>query len=390
MAKRKKTPTPRKPTRKEHSRAKREARLSRWIVAAAIATGVLIVGVLVYGYVAEVVIKGRQPVATVNGVAVTMADWQARVREQRIRMRLEMNTYTEQRMTIDPNDPSAEMFFQQLDQLIRELDTQLSPEYAVVLGGQVLDQMVREELYRQEADRRGISVSAGEVDLTIEQFFGFDRDALLTSTLPSSELLTETQVVSPTTMTEEDYQRRYQDYVDMVLKPSGLGVDGFRTMIEGFLLAQRVQEAVSAEMEPVADQVQMRYLSFGEEEEAAAVVERLAQGEEFDAIQEEYEADETSSVYAIELEWRTATYLNTQFGEELGEAVFGAELGVYPEPLLGATGRYYVVDVLGHEMREMDDFMVTYAQSAFFEEWSAAQMENVEYSEDWMEKVPFD
>ncbi len=326
--KKKKTSAPRKPTRKERSRAEREARMNRRIVAIAIAVGVLIVGVLAYGYIAEVVIKGRQPVATVNGVPVLTSDWQARVRELRTRMSLELGAHRVQRMEIDTNDPSAEMLLQQLDQAIRDLETQLSLEYSEYIGGQVLEQMAQEELFRQEADRLGLAVSLEEVDRAVEQFFGFDREAAASSAPPISDPLTQTLVTTPTTgMTEEDFQRQYQDYVNMVLKPSGLGVEGFRAMIEAFLLNQRVQTEIESSAPTAADQVQIRYIASPLEEEATDVMERLEQGEDWDSIVEELEADEEGTAHANEMDWQPEAFVTEQFGEEIRRTVFEASVG---------------------------------------------------------------
>jgi hypothetical protein len=386
MAKRMKKSTPaRKPTRKERSRAAREARYNRWIVGGAIAVGILLIGVLGYGYIAEVVIKGRQPVATVNGEPIPAASWQARVRELRSRMELELAVYQQQRMAIDPTEPNAEFYLQQLDQEIRSLQTQLSDEYRLQIGQQMLQQMAQEEIFRQEAERLGISVTAGEVDQAIEQFFGFDRTALTSSTTP----VTGTTTITPTTsMTEEEFEQQYENYVNTVVKPSGLGVDGFRAMFEASLLGQKVREEVTSGIPTVVEQVKLDYIALASEEEADGVMERLDQGEEWDTIVEELEADEESSAYTNELDWRTGNFIAEQFGETISQAVFEAPVGGYVGPELGEGGRYYVLNVVGRETRELDDFMLSYEKGIAFQEWLTDRMQTVEYSEDWQERLP--
>ncbi len=57
-------------------------------------------------------------------------------------------------------------------------------------------------------------------------------------------------------------------------------------------------------------------------------------------------------------------------------------------PLLGVRDQYYVIEVLGHEVQDLDLFMLMYEQNRVFQEWLTQQMQNVEYSEDWQDKVP--
>jgi len=352
MAKRrKKAVAPRPLTRKQRSRAAREARMNRLIIGGAIAVGVLVVGVLAYGYFTEVVAKSRRPVAVVNGVPIRAADL-----EKRVQARL--------------------------------LETRRPAEYADTIRPYVLSQMVDEELIRQEAARLGITVSPEEVDREIERWFGFDREATEGPAVPITGPVTQTEVTTATeSITEEEFQRRYQEYVEQVLEPSGLGVEGFRAMIEVTLLYRQVRAKIEEAVPTVADQVQIRYLSFPSEEEANAAFERLEQGDDWEAIAQELEGDETEAAYARELDWRTETFISEQFGAEIGQTVFAMDEGAYSQPLLGNSGRYYIVQLLAHEEREMDSLMLEYERERAFGEWLAQQRQSVEYGEGWGAEV---
>jgi hypothetical protein len=351
--------------------------------------GLLLIGVLAYGYISEVIIKGRQPVATVNGEPIPTKEWQARVRELRRRLEIQLNAYQQQRMAIDPSAPNADLYIQQLDQEIRTLQTQLSEEREMQIGQQVLQQMAQEEIYRQEAERLGISVTAGEIDQSIEQFFGYDRTSLAGSTSPETGTITDTTTTTPTTgMTEGEFETQYEDYINLVLKPTGLGVEGFRAMMEASLLGQKIREQVTSAVPTTAEQVDMRYIAFPSEEGAVPVLERLEQGEEWETIEAEIDADEEGAAYVTDMEWRTERYIQDQFGEQISQPVLAAEEGSLLGPLAGQSGRYYVIQVLGHETRELDEFMLSYEKSAAFEDWLTQQMQSVEFSEDWQEKLP--
>jgi hypothetical protein len=389
MAKKGTTPTTRKPTRKEASRAARDARFNRWVISIAIAVGLLVVGILVFGYLNEVVLVTRRPVATVNGTPISLADWQARFREQRVRMQMQLDSYSAQRMEVDPTDPNASALLQQLDQAISRLRSQMEPE---TLGQAVLKQMAQEEIIRQEAARRGISIAPEEIDRAIETFFGFDREAAPTAPPLTTGPVTQTETVTPTTpaaMTEQEFQDTYQSYVENVLNPSGLGVEGFRAMMEAMLLSNEVRTAIESEVPTATEQVQMRYFSCNDGEVADTLHQRLEAGEAWDDIAADLEENPITGTYASEPWWVTQGFVAEQFGTEISIILFATPVGSYTMPMLSsATGATYVMQVLNHEEHELDSLMLNYEQSHAFNEWLNQQMMGVTYSEDWRNHLP--
>jgi parvulin-like peptidyl-prolyl isomerase len=384
-------------TKKQRTRAEREARMNRWIIAGTVAVGVLVLGILVYGYLAENVFKGRAPVATVNGVPITTADFQARVRHYRIVLQEQRDYYTAQRMQLDPTDPNASFLLEYLNGQIRQLDSMLSEASATALGKEVLDRMVQEELIRQEAARRGLTVSQEEIDRAIEEQFGYDRDAavafLTPTVVPTAPVTAETALTAtatpvPTPVPKEEFDRRYQEYVKTYLKPSGLSEAKFRAMVEASLLYDKLQQAMAAEVPQTMEQVQIRYLSFPTQEDAGKVAERLGKGEKWEDIAAEIKADEKSAAYASEPEWVTQGFLKEQFGEEAAGTIWETPAPQYTAPLAGTDSRWYIVQVMGREVRELESWLRSYEEQRAFQEWLQAQMATVQYSEDWASKVP--
>lgn len=394
--KRKEVAAPRPLTKKQRTRAEREARMTRWIIAGTIAIGVLVIGILLYGYLAENVFKGRAPVATVNGVPITTADFQARVRHYRIVLQEQRNYYTALRMELDPTDPSASFMLEYLNGQIRQIDSMLSETYATMLGKEVLDRMVQEEILRQEAARRGIAVSPEEVDRAIEEQFGYNRDAamaaLLTPTVaPTAPVTAETALTAtpePTPVSKEEFDRRYQEYVKNYLKPSGLSEAKFRAMVEASLLYDKIQQAMAAELPQTMEQVQIRYFSFSTQEEAGQVAERLSKGEKWEDIAAEIKADQEGTVYASDPEWVTRGFMAEQFGEEAAGTTWETPALQYTAPLTGTDSRLYIVQVMGREVRELESWLRSYEEQRVFQEWLQAQMATVQYSEDWASKIP--
>lgn len=371
--------------------------MSRWIIAGTVAVGIVVVGILVYGYLVENVFKGREPVATVNGVPVTTADFQARVRHYRLILQEQRDYYTAQRMELDPTDPNTSFLLEYLNRQIRQLDSMLSEMYATMLGKEVLDRMVQEEIIRQEAARRGLSVSQEEIDRAIEEQFGYDREAapaFLTPTvaptlpLTAETPLTATATAAPTPIPKEEFDRRYQEYVKTYLKPSGLSESRFRALVEANLLHDKLRQAMTAELPPTMEQVQIRYFSFPAQEEAAKVVERLDTGEEWEIIAAEMRANGEGQAYSSEPQWVTRGFLAEQFGEEAAGTIWDTPAPQRISPLAGIDGRWYIVQVMGRQVRELDTWMRSAEERRLFQEWLQGQMATVQYSDNWESKIP--
>jgi hypothetical protein len=92
------------------------------------------------------------------------------------------------------NDPT---FSQQIQSQLQQMATSLSPQNASVLGADVLDAMINDEVIRQEAARRGITVTEDEVERSLQEAFGFFIDGTPTPA-PSRHAHIATSTLSPT------------------------------------------------------------------------------------------------------------------------------------------------------------------------------------------------
>ncbi len=167
-------------TRKHTARLERERTQTRIILFSFIGILVIAAGLIVYGYLDQNYFQSRRAVAKVNGVSITVGEWQARVRLQRTQLINQLQLYN-QYTTYFGMDLSSQM--QQIQQQLNDPTT---------LGQSVLDQMIDEELVRQEAKKRGITVSPQEVEKAIEASFSYYPNGTPTPTI------TPTPVSSPT------------------------------------------------------------------------------------------------------------------------------------------------------------------------------------------------
>jgi len=375
--------------------------MEKLLIIGVIAVAVLLVGVLAYGFVVEKVVKAREAVAVVGDSPITTAEFQARVRFSRMQMQRELQFWRQQQLSLDPTDAESQTYLEYIQGNIRELEGQLSPANALTIGEQALDQLVQEELVRQEAQRRGISVAPEDLQQEIEQFFGYDRNPPTptpgladTSAVTSTDVLTpaleSTPLPTPTPMTEEAFRQLYSTYLTESLKPLGITERQYRSWVEAALLTEKVQEQIQAEVPDTADQVKLRYLVVDDEERANGLADRLDAGEDFQTLVDELEEDEQVTGYGTELDWLPRDLLEGRLDAELADLAFDLEVEQRSQPVPGQDGAFYtIIEVTGRQVRELDEFQRESLGQSAFQEWLDAQQVLVK-RKTYQDRVPTD
>ena len=164
--------------KKHVARLQRENLQSRIILYTFIGMMAAVVLLLLYGYLDIKVFQLLRPVAKVGDAEITAKQFEARVRLQRQQLLGQYNQYSQYaQFGIDVSS--------QLQQIETSLNT------PITIGEGVLDQMINEELIRQEAIKRGITVSEAELNELTQGSFGYYPNG---SPTPS---VTPTQVTMP-------------------------------------------------------------------------------------------------------------------------------------------------------------------------------------------------
>ena len=387
---------PKELTRKQRSRLEREKRLERFLLWGVTIVGILVVTVLGYGLVVEKIIKAREPVAIVDGTPITTAEFQARVRFTRMRIRNELEYWLRQQQTIDPTDSSAQYYLEYIQGNIRDSQTRLSEANVQTIGEQALNELIQEELVRQEAERRGITVTPDEVQQSIESYFGYDRNPATpvpapaaTPPLTPTDVLTPTPtdvpLPTPTLMTEQDFQRLYDTYLKQSLKPLGISEQQYRSWAQSSVLIEKLREQMSAEVPTTADQVKLRILTVDSEEQASELAARLDAGEDLQTL-----ADELGeNTYSTELDWLPRNVLESRLGAELADQAFNLEVGEHGQPVLSPDGTMYIIiEVAGHETHELAQPLREQLGQEAFEEWLDAQQKVLVELRTYADRVP--
>lgn len=416
--------TPKIITKKHIARLERERRQINLIRGIAIAGIIIVVGLLAYGYLKLNVFALREPVAKVNGVTIMTGEWQERVKFQRAQMLNLYNQYSfyQQSFGFD--------YSQQLQQITGTLD---SPE---ILGQQVIDQMTDEILIRQEAEKRGITVSEQEVNDYFKETFGFFPDGTPTPTItptefvfptlssqqltiypstatpteaptstvtptgtpdisvtptatattvpPTPTFVEELPTASPTPYTLEGYQKDY----DEMLKSFGkynVSEKIIRSIYEADLLRKKLTDDMTKDIRHSDQQVWARHILVETEEEANAVYKRLQDGEDFGEVAKEVSKDTGSGANGGDLGWQPRSFYVTEFGD----AAFSQKIGEIGKPVKSEFG-YHIIQVIAREELPLTESQYQQEKDKAFNDWltGAKEAAKIETFETWKARVP--
>ena len=415
--------TPNVVTKKHIARLERERRQIALIRGVALAGLLIVAGLLAYGYLRLNVFALREPVAEVNGETIRTGEWQERVKFQRAQM---LNTYNQY------------VFFQQnfgmdYSQQLQEISFTLSaPE---MVGQQVLDRMVDELLIRQEAEKRGITVSAEEVEESIRENFNFFPDgtpsptvtptdvsfptltsqqltlypststpaeaptstvtptatgdaatpeATATTAPPSPTPVPELPTASPTPYTLEGFQEEFKTTLDSFAE-FGVSEQTIRGIYEAQLYREKLQAEIIQDLPATDEQVWARHILVETEEEANSIYERLQNGEDFAELAKELSSDTGSGANGGDLGWFGRGAMVAPFEE----AAFSLEIGEIGQPVKSDFG-YHIIQVLGHQENPLNATQFEQKKETEFTDWLTAFREDADITtyESWKEVVP--
>jgi peptidyl-prolyl cis-trans isomerase D len=405
-------------TKKHTARLEREKRQIRLIRGIALG-GIIVVGLLLlYGYLKLNVLADREAVANVNGEKITSGQWQERVRLERVSLYNQLSQY---------------QYFQQafgMDTTQQQQEIQLNLTSPETMGDRVLNSMIDEALIRQEAKKRGISVSADEVENYIQEAYQYFPDGTPTPTItptefayptlsaqqltlfpstatataaasstpdltstptatatnapPTPTAVPEMATVSPTPYTLDVYKENFQKTLDQ-FKGYDISEQTLRTVYEMQLLRTRLMDDVEKDLPKTDIQVLARHILVDTEAEAQAIEELLNRGEDFAEIAKEKSKDTGSGQNGGDLGWAPAS----NYVPEFAEAVKTQEIGEIGPPVKTQFG-YHIIQVIAREELPLTASEFEQKKQTAFDEWlkSIHDSAKINISEIWKTRVP--
>ena len=371
----------------------------------------LVVGIVAYGVLTNTVLMPYRLVASVNGDTITAGEFQTQVKIQRIQTINQYMQYMQYAQMFGIQDPLNDQNFGPMLQQDSDRLTKTD-----VMGQLVIDQLINNRLIRQEAKKRGITVSTEEVDKAMQDSFLYYPNgtptvaptatdlvlptlnptqlALVTITPTPSPVPTDTAVptgtvdpkVTPTlspsstptattapTATNEPtatavsadgYKTLLQTRIDGLQKSTGLDMNFYRALVSDSLLHDKLMADVIKDLKPVQEQVWARHILVATQVEADAIEARLKAGEDFAKIAAEVSTDTGSKTKGGDLGW----FAKGAMVAEFEKAAFSMTVGQISDPIKSQFG-FHIIQVLGHENRPLDNSTFTTLKTNTFNDF---------------------
>ena len=362
------------PTRKQISRREKERRTTQMLVVGTSVVLCLVVLILGWGLYDQYVLQPSKPVATVAGVPIRVDTYQRLVKYRRWDYRNYLSRLESQKLQIDANDDSQSFFLQYIDQQIEQLQSEITD-----LPTSVLEELIDDQIVRQESERRGIMVSSEEVEIRLEEQFGYDRNpptpTPITVTLPIT--VTPTPTVAP--MTHEEFVEQSAGWLQIAQEATGFSEKDFLSLLEVSLYREKLEEALNAEVPTTAEQIHARHVLVETREEAEDALARLHDGEGFAELAAELSTDTTSGEEGGDLGWFARGKMVTEFEE----AAFALEPGQLSEIVETQYG-FHIIEVVERDAnRELELSDLEAVQWEAFNSWFEARRESEDVVRYW-------
>jgi len=384
-------------TRKQISRREREQRLRRRLIIGTSAVLALIVALIVWGLVDQYVLQPRRPVATVYGEEIPLAEYQRWVRYRRWDYRSYLQQLEAQRQQLGTAEGDQAFLLQYIDQQIQQLQNEL-----LNLPMSVLDELIDDRIIRHESARRGIVVTADEVQRRLEEQFGYERNpaqptpeptsalsdvatpsvatpSVTTPSVAGTEPITTTPTPTIAPMTYDEFVERSTAWFDAVRQATGFTEADLRYMIESSLYREALSEAIGAEAPTSAEQVHARHILLQTREEAESVLARLEAGEDWDALAAELSQDSSNKDDGGDLGW----FPRGQMVAAFDEAAFALQPGETSGVVETEFG-FHIIRVDERQAdRPLEGAALQRAQDQAWEDWLTAQRSSDQVVRSW-------
>lgn len=427
-----KRPTP--PTKKHVARLQREKQQARIILFAFFGILAAVILLLLYGWLDARYFQLQRPVAQVGETRILVRDFEPRVRLYRQQLLNDYSQYAQY----------AQIFGLNMDNQLQQIANTLnSPN---IIGQTVLDQMIREEIIRQEAAKRGITVSPAEIDEAVQAAFGYFPNGTPTPSPTATQIVTPPipaeafKIVSPTPpstatppaaptagpteeaestpeaaatptatvepsptptagpsptpfptatpLTLEGYQKMAND-AGQNLEKLGLSRDYYRSYFEVQLLEQKLRESVTADIPHTELQVWARHILVSDGRIADEIIQRLKNGEDFAELAREYSKDPGSAQNGGDLGW----FGKGRMVPEFEAAAFALEKsGDFTTRPVQSSFGYHIIQLIAKQERPLTAEEYEARKNQAFTEWLAGVKEEyaVQTFDIWKRRVPME
>lgn len=412
---------------KQQNRVTREQKQRTIVMVFSITLTVLVVLVLGYGLLDQLVLAPRKPVAQVEGIDISLEQFQARTRYNRFQLIQNTIQLIQYSQLFQTAEGGGGFFDNQIQSNVALLQD------PIALGEQVIEELINDAVITLQAEKMGITVSEQEIDEAIQVAFGYLEEAgtdveltptpFVTATYSPQQLTlvpstatptlaptlveeipatptptaveeepqatpeaSPTPFPTPTPFTKEGFQTLFDEYTQTLEQEAQFDAQSFRAIFHISLLQDKVLEQITGDISDQGEFVWARHILVPTLEEAEMVLERVKQGEDFTEMAALFSTDESNKLQGGDLGW----FERGRMVAEFETAAFAlTEVGQISDPVETSFG-FHIIQLLGKEVRPITPDRLQQLKQEQFSLWLEevkAEMK-VERFQNWQDRVP--
>ena len=332
-------------TKKQLSRHQKEQRQQRLAIAFVAAVVVLIVGVLGFGLFRELIYIPSRPIAVVNGVTIPVSTYARVMAFRQLILDQQLNFYESQAAYVQ--DANQQMFLQFQQQQLQNM--------RLNLGMQVPEDLIDEELIRQEAVKRGLTVTAADVEALLAKSF----------TQPASTTTATTTIAGAATATPVPTPNWQEDYKQYLAAFGISDADYRKLVVQPQVYREKLGASIGAGVPTTAEQVHVRHILTDTYQAALEIVKLLQAGGDFATLAAQHSTDSATKDTGGDMGWRPRGIESADFDQ----AVFALQPGQISAPITTTNGVQIVKLDERESNRPLEASHLETFQSKAFNNW---------------------
>lgn len=320
-------------------------------------------------------LKAPATVATVNGTAISSEQYIQRTRYKRYVLVSQYARLKDLLVVLNQqNDPNTTATVQQQ---MEDIKVFLGNRQEV--GQQALDDLIQEEIIRQEAARRGLTVDPAEIQNQINYSFQYYPEGYPTPQPGMTPQPTEPSIQ------KDIYDKKYQTMLTEVEANTGLKEADIRATFETQILTNKLAKALFPDLVNGEEQVHARHILVADQETAQKIMRLLSDGESWELLVSTYTIDTSTRETSGDLGW----FGRGQMIAAFEEAAFTTPIGQVSSPVQSEFG-WHIIKVEGKETRPINpEWMITLRNDQMAQWLTEQRASGVEISPDWQQLTPF-
>lgn len=283
-----------------------------------------------------------------------------------------------------PADPSQSNFTQQFaQQQVQQIENQLSG-----LSSQLVDDLIGEQIIREEAAKRGLTASPGEVQDQLNQIVGYQDPNSTPTPAPTAAPATPVPTVEgatpeavaaaptapaavgaataePTAVRRSGRSATFDSLFRAYQRATGGTATVIRQDVETDILRRKLNDQLQAAVPDKQEEIHARHILVADDTAANAVLQRLSNGESFEALAAELSTDPGSKDKGGDLGWFPKGIMIPEFEV----AAFQLQPGQTSAPVKSSFGVHIIQVVERDPNHDVDPQILSQLKQRALDNW---------------------